>query len=447
MNDQTDAAAAEEATAFDLVETTDVTSIFTGKTVDQLLSKLEKEVRSFAPDLSSAKGRKEIASLAYRVSRSKTELDKAGKAMTESARKEIEAVNAERKKIETRLDALRDEVRKPLNDWEAAEEKRKADLRERLTAFHDRTDWSMDSEAIAAILAEVEAIDIDESWQEFTTMADEAKLAAVKKMRADLTAAKGREDQAAELARLRTEAAEREAREATERQEREAKERQEREEREAKIAAEDAERKAKADAEEAERKKKADAEEAERQAKRDAEDAERKAVDDARAAEQAKIDEERKRKDDEQRAIADRLNAEHERAEQMIDYLKEVGNGMIGGEVQPFGILIYELEKKIQIDDQFGAHKAALEVLRDTMLTKLKDAMASQKDDLVVSEVLPADPVKTDGDLLALLRDTCTASDLSWRDIRKVIDDLSAWAEAQTVDAMVASTEAKEGKS
>lgn len=219
MNDQT---TIDRGGALALPDAPKLLDLYRDGEIDQILDRIETEAMAIAPDLSTAKGRKEIASLAHKVARSKTALDDAGKKLTEDARRQIDAVNAERKKVRDRLDALKGQVRQPLVDWEAAEEARKQGHRDRLALFRlDRSDWQMASDEIATIIDEIEAIDIDSSWDEFETMAEEAKAEAWSKFRADLRAAKAREDQAAELERLRKAEAEREAKERAEAKERE----------------------------------------------------------------------------------------------------------------------------------------------------------------------------------------------------------------------------------
>lgn len=375
-----------EASALSVLDDTNLPALFGSDSVIPMIERIETEVRSFAPDLSTTKSRKEIASLAYRVARSKTALDDAGKGLTEEARKQIEAVNAERKVIRDRLDALRDEVRKPLDEWEATEEARKAAHREALIALNgDRTDWSMPSADIQEILTEIEATKIGEAWEEFAGMAEEAKAAAIKKIKADLTAAKGREEQATELARLRAEA----------------------EEREAQAAKLEAERIAKEKAEEAEREKARKAEEAEREKARKAEERERKKEEDARRAKEREIE------------------AQNERAEVAIDYIKGIGNGMIGGIDQPLGILIYELEEKLEIDETLGLHQAAVEALRDTVLGQLRRQLEN-------TEVKP-EPVEADSedDLALAIEVVCEASDLDWPIIVGVLQGVTEWASEQ----------------
>jgi hypothetical protein len=94
------------------------------KKAEELFVHIEREIAEFQPDLSTDKGRKAIASLAYKVAQTKTAIDKAGAELNEEANKRINAVNAERRKFKARLETLQDRARKPLTEWEEAESKR-----------------------------------------------------------------------------------------------------------------------------------------------------------------------------------------------------------------------------------------------------------------------------------------------------------------------------------
>lgn len=188
---------------------------------EALIAKIEKEVRSFVPDLSTKKGRDAIASLAYRVARSKTALDDAGKKLTEEQQKTIDRVNATRRLFRERLDALKAEARGPLDKWEADEKKRLEDLKIRLESLEQiKVGRGDGSEAIAAEIARVEAVAINDEWGEYLPMAAKAKDVALVNLRRDLDAEKKAEEERAELERLRAEAARREA-EAEEKRKRE----------------------------------------------------------------------------------------------------------------------------------------------------------------------------------------------------------------------------------
>jgi flagellar biosynthesis GTPase FlhF len=130
------------------------------------------------------------------------------------------------------LEALKDEVRKPLTDWENAEKNRVSGHEEALAAILQAAQLGpdMDSAAIRRHLESVGPL-AQRDWQEFSTRAT-ATLDEVRKvLEAALAQATKREAEAAELARLR---AEQVAREQKEREERIASEAAER----ARIAAE-----------------------------------------------------------------------------------------------------------------------------------------------------------------------------------------------------------------
>ena len=93
---------------------------------DQLIDNIRKQALSFVPDTSTAKGRKEIASIANRVSKSKVVIENARKELKSGLKAQVDAIDSEGKKAREALELLKIEVRKPLTDWEA-EEQKKAD--------------------------------------------------------------------------------------------------------------------------------------------------------------------------------------------------------------------------------------------------------------------------------------------------------------------------------
>lgn len=174
--------------------------------LDPLIAKLEAAVRAHVPDLTTRKGRDAIKSLAYTVARSKTALDEAGKQLNEEARAQIAVVDAARRKIRERLDALRDEARKPLDEWEAAEEARVDALKARLDRLANAAPAEDASDTIRALITRVEQTAIDDSWAEYLPHAGKAKDATLNRLRAQLVVTEQREAEQAELARLRAEA-------------------------------------------------------------------------------------------------------------------------------------------------------------------------------------------------------------------------------------------------
>lgn len=101
--------------------------IFTGGGLNAVLDDIEAKVRAFKFDASTAAGRDAIRSLAYKVARTKTALDAEGKKLTEGWREATKKVNAERKRSEDRLDALAEEVREPVTQFENKEKNRVAE--------------------------------------------------------------------------------------------------------------------------------------------------------------------------------------------------------------------------------------------------------------------------------------------------------------------------------
>jgi hypothetical protein len=174
------------------------------KEFDKLYDAILKKVDEHKPDVSTKKGRDEIKSLAFKIAKTKVALDKQGLALTGEWRENTKKVNATRTKIEERLEALQTTVRKPLTDWENAEEARVQSLKDRFGALDaGRADANCHSEQIAAVLAEIEATEIGDDWDEYREEAGIAKDRAVNALRQNLAAAEKREADARELEELR----------------------------------------------------------------------------------------------------------------------------------------------------------------------------------------------------------------------------------------------------
>jgi colicin import membrane protein len=94
--------------------------------IEKLVADIEAKVADFVPDTTTDKGRKAIASMSYKVSQSKTLLDGLGKDLVSEWKEKSRKVDEARKIARDRLDALRDQTRAPLTEWEEAEEKRLA---------------------------------------------------------------------------------------------------------------------------------------------------------------------------------------------------------------------------------------------------------------------------------------------------------------------------------
>jgi colicin import membrane protein len=276
------------------------------KGLDPYLAKIREEIDAFVPDVSSRKGREAIASIAYKVARSKTALDNVGKDLVAELKEIPKKIDAERKRVRDTLDAWQEEVRRPLTEWQAAEDARVDKHNDRLTWLKTMTDdlGELNSLEIKGFIQSAEAVEIGKHWEEFEPEAAREKDKVLTALRAALAKREQFEAEQAELARLRTEAAQREQKEREERIAREAAER----------ARQEAEQKAQAERDAAARREqeaKATAERRELEQKLRAEQAER-------AAEQAKTD----RIAAEQRAVQERENAAR-RAEEAAEQARQ----------------------------------------------------------------------------------------------------------------------------
>lgn len=270
-----------ESTAVALVTANPALVVLDTDKFDAFYEAVRRETETHVPDVTTAKGREAIAALAFKVTKSKTALDAAGKKLTEDARAQINLVDAARRNIREKLDALRDEIRRPLTEWEIAEEARLERVGAMLGNLRDSAVVLMSetSEALALRVTGLRAMVIDDAeFQESAEVARSLLATAISTLDAAVIRITKEEADRAELERLRAEQAERERQEeirrATEAAERQAAERREQEERERA----EAEQRREA-AREAEQQRLAEA------AERARLDAERKAQEDLAAAE------------------------------------------------------------------------------------------------------------------------------------------------------------------
>ena len=298
-----------EVTDLVVIEKQNAMAVFTTKEqLDPIIEAIEKEARSLVPDVSTRKGRDAIASMAHKVARSKTYIDNAGKDLVAELKALPKQIDESRRIVRERLDALKDEVRKPLTDWENAESARKEALQQRLADLRSLADVIdgvgsyLPSVEIQQRIESAKAVALDESWQEVAAEAGVAKDATIQQLEAALIVAKQREHEAAELERLRKEAEEKARLEREENIRREAAER----------ARRDTEAQHKAELEAAARR------EAEEKAR--AELAERQRIEaEQRAEREKKETEERARREKEEAVAAERRRQEEAEAARLVE--------------------------------------------------------------------------------------------------------------------------------
>lgn len=124
-----------EVTDLVVIEKQNAMAVFTTKEqLDPIIEAIEKEARSLVPDVSTRKGRDAIASMAHKVARSKTYIDNAGKDLVAELKALPKQIDESRRIVRERLEALKDEVRRPLTEWEAEQERIKAE--QAMNAMH-----------------------------------------------------------------------------------------------------------------------------------------------------------------------------------------------------------------------------------------------------------------------------------------------------------------------
>jgi len=101
--------------------------------LDAYLEQIRQAVNE-VPDLSTKKGRDRVASLAAQVSRSKTAIEKPGREYLKRLKEAVRPAEAEIKRFVDACDELRDATRRPLTEWEAEQERIKAE--EAMNALH-----------------------------------------------------------------------------------------------------------------------------------------------------------------------------------------------------------------------------------------------------------------------------------------------------------------------
>lgn len=198
-----------EETAFDVFASVDA------KAIEPYLMQIRRKVDEFQPSLRTVTSRKQIASMARKVSESKVYLESIGKKLADDQKEIPKRIDATRRKVKDYLDALRDEVRQPLTDWENAEEARVARHTAAIGAIRALTvgtgllvdEWRQR-------LAEAEAVVINDACHEFASDYVAAKVETIAALMVNIAKQEQADADRAELDALRKEKAARDAAEA-----------------------------------------------------------------------------------------------------------------------------------------------------------------------------------------------------------------------------------------
>jgi hypothetical protein len=180
---------------------------------DPIIDAIKRAVKDREKDLdvSTAKGRECIRKTAREIASAKVKIDDAGKEYVAQLKDLPRQVDAERRRLRDELDALRDEVRAPLTEYEQREAERVGRFEtmieqiERYGGYLPAT-----SEQIAERIRQATECHADVSdWQEFARRAETTRADVLSRLNDALAATLKAEAEAAELARLRAEEAER----------------------------------------------------------------------------------------------------------------------------------------------------------------------------------------------------------------------------------------------
>lgn len=280
---------------------------------DELFDRIAQEARSHVPDVTTKKGRDAIGSLAMKISKSKTVIEKYGKDLVAEQKAQIKLIDDDRISVVKKFDELRNEILAPRDAWEQAEKDRVAKHESAIEAIKNFANNNFlitaNSSMIEGAIATLNDQAIDSSFEEYEEQAKLAKFETLETLRNALSETQSLEAERAELERLRQADIERQQKERDEKIAREA----------ADKARVEAEAKALADRKRAEQEK-LEAEQREARLKLEKEQAELR----EQQLKQQAIEREKQAEIDRQKAVeAERLRIEQEAKAKADAELKE----------------------------------------------------------------------------------------------------------------------------
>ena len=200
--------AEQQLITIDDISADNAPAIYVAGGLGQFFEAVKAEVTGEVPDLTTRKGRERIASLAATVSKSKKAVETPGRDYLKRLKEMPKVVEAELREFVTKMDNLRDATRQPLTEWEEAEQARKD---RHVDAIQSMKDVALFEEAPAAsvvsqVIADLEEIEINDTWEEFLAEAAQVKDQTLAKLRTLHAERTQYEADQAELAQRRAEA-------------------------------------------------------------------------------------------------------------------------------------------------------------------------------------------------------------------------------------------------
>ena len=175
----------------------------------ELFERIAQEARSHVPDVSTKKGRDQIGSLALKISKSKTFIEKCGKELVAEQKAQIKLIDDDRIATVKKFDELRNEILAPRDAWEQAEKDRVAKHEHHIATIRMAASLATaaDSEWTAFTIKEaIQTLEdkvIDSSLEEYEEQAKLAKFETLEVLRKALVTREKYEAEQAELERLR----------------------------------------------------------------------------------------------------------------------------------------------------------------------------------------------------------------------------------------------------
>ncbi|MCL8308906.1 hypothetical protein [Pseudomonas putida] len=203
--------AEQKLIAIEEISEANAPAIYVAGGLQQFIDLVKTEIEGEVPDLTTRKGRERIASLAAKVSKSKTAVEKPGRDYLRRLKEMPKVVEAELREFVTKMDALRDETRRPLTEWEQAEAARVARHEQGIAAIKAEGAelGLLAAEDLLTRIGRVSGVALDDTWEEFIAEAGQVKDHVLAVLREALAARQKYEAEQAELAHLRREAEER----------------------------------------------------------------------------------------------------------------------------------------------------------------------------------------------------------------------------------------------
>lgn len=201
--------AQQQVITIDHISDENAPAIYVQNGLKPFIQMIKDEVCGEVPDLSSRKGRERIASLAATVSKRKVAVERPGREYLRSIKELPKVIEAELREFVREADALRDEIRKPLTDWEEAEAAKKREIEAWVGELRldPQIISTADSEYLKISIGAFEGIVIDGEWLgEYEAEALRLKADTLEALRAALVKREQYEAEQAELVRLRAEA-------------------------------------------------------------------------------------------------------------------------------------------------------------------------------------------------------------------------------------------------